>query len=205
MLEGQGITANPPGIPVSRAVHSRLYSIGIAAEELKPKYMQGYGEVSDSVASKLSGVAGELQGLVVRLDQYLAGGARISGSACNGWNGQAIILASCPGSNESRQTGVLSNSGGRLRRSQRAEDRSFEIAVFGRVSSGKSSLLNTVLGTDVLPVGVTPVTAVPTRISHGEEPSLTVAFTDAPAKSFEIVRLGEFATEQQNARGTQSM
>ena len=80
----------------------------------------------------------------------------------------------------------------------RAEDRSFEIAVFGRVSSGKSSLLNAVLGTDVLPVGVTPVTAVPTRITHGEEPSLTVSFTDAPGKTFAIPRLGEFATEQQN-------
>jgi GTP-binding protein EngB required for normal cell division len=80
----------------------------------------------------------------------------------------------------------------------RAEDRSFEIAVFGRVSSGKSSLLNTIIGTDILPVGVTPVTAVPTRIIHGEEPSLTVSFADGPAKTFEIQQLGEFATEQHN-------
>jgi GTP-binding protein EngB required for normal cell division len=84
----------------------------------------------------------------------------------------------------------------------RAEDRSFEIAVFGRVSSGKSSLLNAVLGTDVLPVGVTPVTAVPTRITHGENPSLMVSFTDAPTKTFEIARLSEFATEQQNPGNT---
>ena len=80
----------------------------------------------------------------------------------------------------------------------RAEDRSFEIAVFGRVSSGKSSLLNTVIGTDVLPVGVTPVTAVPTHIIHGEEPSLTISFADAPVKTFTIQQLGEFATEQHN-------
>ena len=51
---------------------------------------------------------------------------------------------------------------------------------------------------DVLPVGVTPVTAVPTRIIHGEDSSLTVAFADAPAKTFEVRQLGEFATEQHN-------
>ncbi len=70
--------------------------------------------------------------------------------------------------------------------------------MFGRVSSGKSSLLNAILDTEVLPVGVTPVTSVPTRITHGEQPSLTVSFADAPVKSFEIALLGEFATEQQN-------
>ena len=51
---------------------------------------------------------------------------------------------------------------------------------------------------DVLPVGVTPVTAVPTRIIHGEDSSLTVAFADAPGKTFEVRQLGEFATEQHN-------
>src|ERR1039458_10452152 len=49
----------------------------------------------------------------------------------------------------------------------RLEDNRFEIAGFGRVSSGKSSLLNATLGTDVLPVGVTPITAVPTALPLG--------------------------------------
>jgi GTP-binding protein EngB required for normal cell division len=80
----------------------------------------------------------------------------------------------------------------------RAEDRRFEIAVFGRVSSGKSSLLNAILETDVLPVGVTPITAVPTHITHAEEPSLTVCFSEAPRKKLEISQLAGFATEQQN-------
>ena len=58
----------------------------------------------------------------------------------------------------------------------RLEDNSFEIAMFGGVSSGKSSLLNAILETDVLPVGVTPITAVPTRLAFAESPSVNVWF-----------------------------
>ena len=50
----------------------------------------------------------------------------------------------------------------------RVEDTALEIAVFGRVSTGKSSLLNHIIGTNLLPVGVTPITAVPTRIGYGQ-------------------------------------
>ena len=42
----------------------------------------------------------------------------------------------------------------------RLETKSFEIALFGRVSSGKSSLLNHMIQSDILPVGVNPITAV---------------------------------------------
>jgi GTP-binding protein EngB required for normal cell division len=200
VLDGQGIVVSPPGIPVSRAVRGRLYSIDIAAEELKPKYMRGYGAVSDVVATELNGIAGELQGLVARLDQYLSGGAgqdfrerlqRLEGA------GNDLGLLSRIERIVTEQ-GLVEFRGTIASILDRAEDRSFEIAVFGRVSSGKSSLLNAALDTDVLPVGVTPVTAVPTRITHGEKPSLTVSFTDAPAQSVAIARLGEFATEQQN-------
>ena len=118
VLEGQGIAASQPGIPVSRAVRGRLYSIDIAAEELKPKYMRGYGEVSDTVATELDGIAGELQSLVVRLDQYLAGEpGRILRNACSGWKGQATTSASSPGSNGLWRIGASLNSGGRSLRS----------------------------------------------------------------------------------------
>jgi len=202
ILEGQGITDIKPGIPVTRAVRGRLYSIDIAAEELKPKYMRGYGKVSDTLATELDGIAGELQGLVVHIDQQLAEGAgqdfkerlehlEEAGNDLGLLSRIERIVA---------DRGLVEFRGTIASILDRAEDRSFEIAVFGRVSSGKSSLLNAMLGTDVLPVGVTPVTAVPTRIRHGEEPSLMVSFTDAPPKSYKIQELGEFATEQQNPK-----
>jgi len=202
VLEGQGIALPPPAVPVSRAVRSRLYSIDIAAEELKPKYMQGYGLVSEDLASELNGIAGELQGLVVHLDQQLAGGAgqdfRERLQQLEGAGNDLGLLSRIERVVADR--GLVEFRGTIASILDRAEDRSFEIAVFGRVSSGKSSLLNAILGTDVLPVGVTPVTAVPTRITHGENPLLSVSFTDALAKTFETARLGEFATEQQNPK-----
>jgi GTP-binding protein EngB required for normal cell division len=59
-------------------------------------------------------------------------------------------------------------------------------------------LLNGILGAEVLPVGVTPITAVPTRIKHGEASSITVTFAERAAQTLEIAHLAEFATEQQN-------
>jgi GTP-binding protein EngB required for normal cell division len=80
----------------------------------------------------------------------------------------------------------------------RLEDQTLEVAVFGRVSSGKSSLLNAILGEEILPVGVTPITAVPTRIRYGAAPLLTVAFAERSSQTFPIDRLMEVASEKGN-------
>src|SRR5205814_2693737 len=80
----------------------------------------------------------------------------------------------------------------------RMEGSAFEVGVFGRVSSGKSSLLNYILQTDVLPIGVTPVTAIPTRISHGPVAEVGIEFAEAQPQIIPLSELPEFATEQQN-------
>ena len=85
---------------------------------------------------------------------------------------------------------------------ERMENEMFEIGIFGRVSSGKSSLLNHLLGGDYLPVGVTPVTAVPTRISFGPRPEVIIEFAEGRSQIVELSALAEFATEQQNPGNT---
>ena len=72
----------------------------------------------------------------------------------------------------------------------RLEDQSLEIAVFGRVSSGKSSLLNAILGEEILPVGVTPITAVPTRLRYHQTPLLTVWYAERPTETMDVVPSG---------------
>jgi len=204
ILEGQGIPREKPAIPASRSIRVDLDAIDIAVEELKPKYMKGYGAVPESVATELNGIVGELTTLVNRFDRYLSEGV--------GQDLRARLQRLEQAGNDlellARIEQVVRNRGLVEFRSSiaavldRAEDQSFEIAVFGRVSAGKSSLLNAILETDVLPVGVTPITAVPTLLTYSAEPALTVSFSEAPRMRLEISRLQEFATEQKNPGNT---
>jgi GTP-binding protein EngB required for normal cell division len=200
VLDGQNIDRPSADIPVSRSLHATLTFVDIAVEELKPAYMRGYGEVPPAAAVELNGIAGELQGLVRQLDHYLMRGA--------GENlqqrlekleemGDEVLLLK-------KLESIITERGLVEFRStlsmilDRLEDNSFEIAIFGRVSSGKSSLLNTILDTDVLPVGVTPITAVPTRLAYAESPAVNVWFANRSPERFEISRLPEFVAEQLN-------
>jgi GTP-binding protein EngB required for normal cell division len=200
VLDGQGIDRGKPFVPASRAVHVHLGAIDIAIEELKPEYMRGYGAVPEGVARELNGIVGELSALISRFDRYLSVGvgedlkARVERLERTGSDLQLLKTIE----EIVRQHGLIEFRPSITAILDRAEDKSFEIAVFGRVSSGKSSLLNAILETNALPVGVTPITAVPTRIVHGDKPSLKVWFSEAPAKTLDVAQLPEFATEEHN-------
>ena len=71
VLDGQHIERPPADIPVARSLHSTLTFVDITLEELRPEYMRSYGEVPPQAAVELNSIAGELQGLVRELDQYL--------------------------------------------------------------------------------------------------------------------------------------
>jgi len=200
ILDGQDIERPTASIPVSRSLRTILTFVGIAAEELQPKYMRGYGEIPPAAAIELNGIAAELLSLTNQLDQYITHRA--------GENLKERLLQLEQAGNEvallKQLEEIISEHGLVEFRStlamilDRRTDNSFEIAVFGRVSSGKSSLLNATLGTDVLPVGVTPITAVPTRIAYGEVPFVHLWFTDRPREQLEISQLADFVTEQRN-------
>jgi GTP-binding protein EngB required for normal cell division len=200
VLDGQSIPRRKPSIHARHSIHVSLTFVEIAVEELYPKYMRGYGLVPESVATDLNGIAGELLGLVAKLDRYVSDGdgedlkQRLERLEQTGDEMQLLQrieqVVTERGLVEFRSTiaDIL----------DRAEDKNFEIAVFGRVSSGKSSLLNAVLETDVLPIGVTPVTAVPTRITYGAKPSMTIWFAERPSQTIDVGQLFEFVTEQEN-------
>jgi len=71
ILEAQGIGRPEPFIPVSRSLHIGLTFIKIAAEELQPRYMRGYGQISPAAATDLNRIASELVGLTAELDRYV--------------------------------------------------------------------------------------------------------------------------------------
>jgi len=59
---------------------------------------------------------------------------------------------------------------------QRLEAETFHLAVLGQFKRGKSTLLNALLGQEVLPTSVVPLTAIPTFIRWGETPQVRVIF-----------------------------
>jgi hypothetical protein len=71
ILEAQGIERPGPFIPVSRCLHSSLTFINIAAEELQPRHMCGYGDIPTAAAADLSRIALELISLTTEFDRYV--------------------------------------------------------------------------------------------------------------------------------------
>ncbi|MCC6362260.1 MAG: dynamin family protein [Bryobacterales bacterium] len=79
-----------------------------------------------------------------------------------------------------------------------AAETEFPVAVVGRFKAGKSSFLNRFIGEEVLPVGVTPVTSVITRIRFGEKPQIIVHFLNSQALEGRIEELPFYVTETHN-------
>ncbi|SHI56120.1 Dynamin family protein [Malonomonas rubra DSM 5091] len=59
---------------------------------------------------------------------------------------------------------------------QRLGEGRFHLAVLGQFKRGKSTLLNALLGDDLLPTDILPVTAIPTFIKSGDEVGAAVYF-----------------------------
>ena len=63
------------------------------------------------------------------------------------------------------------------------------VPVVGAFSAGKSSLLNAILGNDVLSVAITPETAIPTELRHDSRERLQALFTDGRTEEFRVEEL----------------
>jgi GTP-binding protein EngB required for normal cell division len=200
VLAGQEIELPPPQISATHSIRTALDFIDIAAEELRPKYMRGYGEIPPSLVPELNGISGELQGLVQKLNAYLAQGlgADLQGRLARleqvGNEVELlklldqIILEHGLVEFRPRVSTIV----------ERLEANQFEIALFGRVSSGKSSLLNHILESSILPVGVNPITAVPTRLVYSPHPKVRVWLVDRKPVEITVGQLAEYAAEDRN-------
>lgn len=73
------------------------------------------------------------------------------------------------------------------------------IAVVGRCSVGKSSLINHLLAQPILPVGPLPTTCIPVYLRYGPRTRGAVSFAEAAGEQLEPERLAEFASARANA------
>jgi GTP-binding protein EngB required for normal cell division/uncharacterized damage-inducible protein DinB len=72
------------------------------------------------------------------------------------------------------------------------------IAVLGRFKAGKSSFLNHLLGREVLPVGVVPVTSVVTDVGYGDQDAASVHFADGQEVNIPVQDLRLYVAESEN-------
>ncbi|MGA8162483.1 MAG: dynamin family protein, partial [Acidobacteriaceae bacterium] len=199
-LAWQRMKPNSPDIPATRAVLANLAFIDIAIEELRPSYMRGSGAVPDDAVDELNGVVHELRSLVEGTERYLRqelGSNLESRLRKLEETGYDVTRLRAIEEIVTRQ-GLVEFRPRIASLASRLEDDSLEVALFGRVSSGKSSLLNALLGADVLPVGVNPITAVPTKLRYGPVLRAAVSYGDGRNEIVAIEQLASLVTEQGN-------
>ena len=69
---------------------------------------------------------------------------------------------------------------------ERAREGRFVVLLLGCFSSGKSTLLNALLGRPVLPVKVNPCTAILTEVVYGAKPAVEIRNTDGGSEKLEL-------------------
>lgn len=199
-IKWQDMKPEPPDIPATRSVLTHLAFVDIAVEELKPGYMRGSGTVPDDAIQELNGAVHELRSLITGMERYLKQELttnlemRLQRLETSGLDVKLLQLLE----QIITRNGLVEFRPRIDALASRLEDNSFELALFGRVSSGKSSLLNALLGTNVLPVGVNPITAVPTKLRFGPTLKAAVTYGDGRGEAVSIDKLSRLITEQDN-------
>jgi len=180
-----------------RSVSTALLFGEISLSELETRSLRGYGAIDEAAGAEVTALAADLQAFMRRgidlLREEEAGGLADQVAGITGEVGtilKAILKIST-------ERGLAEVRPLLAAAAERAQATTFDVGVFGRVSSGKSSLINALVGGDVLPVGATPVTAVPVRIQRGAA-AVEVRLRDGRTESVPVSELPSYATEEHN-------
>jgi len=84
-----------------------------------------------------------------------------------------------------------------LRLAERIATQRFHIAFLGEFKRGKSTLVNAIVGQELLPSGVVPLTAVATEVHFGTDRS-TVVFADGRRLPIDNDEIAAYVTEREN-------
>jgi septin family protein len=76
----------------------------------------------------------------------------------------------------------------------------FNLVVVGQFKRGKTTFINALLGTDLLPTAVVPLTSIVTVIEYGNDIEVKVIFNNRTVKTVPPEELYEYVTEKGNPR-----
>jgi GTP-binding protein EngB required for normal cell division len=83
---------------------------------------------------------------------------------------------------------------------EKIEANAFNLVVVGQFKRGKTSLINALLGADILPVAVVPLTSIVTIMTYGEALRIKVFFNGGKVAEIRPESLPEYVTEKGNPR-----
>ena len=77
----------------------------------------------------------------------------------------------------------------------KTKDEHFEVAIVGEFKRGKSTLINAMLGQEVLPADVLPATATLNRVTYSTEPYVQVEYKNGNSERVDIGKLEDYVTK----------
>lgn len=83
---------------------------------------------------------------------------------------------------------------------EKIETNAFNLVVVGQFKRGKTSVINALLGADILPVAVVPLTSIATIMTYGEALRVKVFFNDGRVAEIPPESLSEYVTEKGNPK-----
>ena len=81
----------------------------------------------------------------------------------------------------------------------------FNIVVLGGFKRGKSTLINAMVGSGILPTGVVPLTSVITKLRYGTKTEAEIAFNDGKRMIVDVTSLNQYVTEKGNPGNTKNV
>ena len=78
---------------------------------------------------------------------------------------------------------------------EKTSEEHFEIAIVGEFKRGKSTLINALLGQEILPADVLPATATLNRVTYSDKPCVKVEYKNGDIETVEVNELENYVTK----------
>jgi len=88
---------------------------------------------------------------------------------------------------------------------EKVRSNAFNLVVVGQFKRGKTSLINALLGAEILPVAVVPLTSIVTIMTWGEALRIKVYFNDGKIAEIKPESLVEYVTEKGNPKNAKDV
>jgi GTPase SAR1 family protein len=88
---------------------------------------------------------------------------------------------------------------------EKIDTNTFNLVVVGQFKRGKTSLINALLGADILPVAVVPLTSIATVMTYGEALRIRVYFNDGNIAEIRPESITEYVTEKGNPKNVKDV